>query len=167
MLCESCGSDLHVAATSLLSESMCRLCSRQQTEKQRGTRALHVVNELVTPDVEYESWKEFAGLVYAVQDSYCECVAQATMLAVAQQQFSLVLGRVYGFSPELTHLQERGPGIILRLTKSQGVFWCKMVAHLLYTRVARAAAIFNRRPRWRRGTTRALSAPGPSSPSST
>ena len=143
MLCEACGSDLHVAGTSLLSESMCRLCSRQQTEKQRGTRALHVVNELVTPDVEYESWKEFAGLVYAVQDSYCECVAQATMLAVAQQQFSLVLGRVYGFSPELTHLQERGPGIILRLTKSQGVFWCKMVAHLLYTRVARAAAIFN------------------------
>ena len=120
MLCEACGSDLHVAGTSLLSESMCRLCSRQQTEKQRGTRALHVVNELVTPDVEYESWKEFAGLVYAVQDSYCECVAQATMLAVAQQQFSLVLGRVYGFSPELSHLQERGPGIILRLTKSQG-----------------------------------------------
>jgi len=119
MLCEACGSDLHVAGTSLLSESMCRLCSRQQTEKQRGTRALHVVNELVTPDVEYESWKEFAGLVYAVQDSYCECVAQATMLAVAQQQFSLVLGRVYGFSPELTHLQERGPGIILRLTKNK------------------------------------------------
>jgi len=84
-----------------------------------------------------------------------------------QQQFSLVLGRVYGFLPELPHLQARGPGINLRLTKNKGVFWCKMVAHLLHTRVARAAAIFNRRPRWRRGTTRALSAPGPSSPSST
>ena len=58
MLCESCGSDLHVAATSLLSESMCRLCSRQQTEKQGEAHALHVVHELVTPDVEYESWKD-------------------------------------------------------------------------------------------------------------
>jgi hypothetical protein len=30
--------------------------------------------------------------VYAVQDSYCTCVAQAVLLAVEQQQFSLVLG---------------------------------------------------------------------------
>jgi hypothetical protein len=60
-----------------------------------------------------------------------------------QQQFSLVLGRVYGFLPELPHLQARGPGINLRLTKNKGVFWCQMVAHLLPTRVARAAAIFN------------------------
>ena len=55
MSCEVCGSDFHVGAAgiSYLSKSMCRLCSGQQTEKQRGTRALHVVNELVTPDVEY------------------------------------------------------------------------------------------------------------------
>jgi hypothetical protein len=152
MSCQVCGSELHVGSAAscitrmLLSESsntVCRLCSRQQTEKQGEAHALHVVNELVTPDVEYESWQEFAEFVYAVQDSYCTCVAQAVLLAVEQQQFLLVLGQVYGFLPELPHLQARGPGIILRLTKNKGNFWCQMVAHLLHARVTRAAAIFN------------------------
>jgi hypothetical protein len=149
MSCEVCGSDLHVgladwcSTRALLSEAVCGPCCTQCAEKQREAHALHVVNKLVTPEVQYESWQEFAKLVYVVQDSYCACVAEATRLAVEQQQFSLVLDRVYGFMPELTLLQARCPGIILWLTNRQGVLWCKMVAHLLYTRVARAAAIFN------------------------
>ena len=43
----------------------------------------------------------------------------------------------------LPYLQVHGSRIIARLTKIKGMFWCQMVAHLVYTRVMRAAAIYN------------------------
>jgi hypothetical protein len=101
------------------------------------------MNELVTPEVKYDSWKEFAELVYAVQDCYCACLLTAVHKALQRDNLSVVLGRVYGFPLELEHLRDNGPMIIQQLTKNQGVFWCQMVAHLVYTRVRRAAAIFN------------------------
>jgi hypothetical protein len=63
--------------------------------------------------------------------------------ALQRDNLTVVLGRVYGFPLELEHLRDNGPMIIQQLTKNQGVFWCQMVAHLVYTRVRRAAAIFN------------------------
>jgi hypothetical protein len=126
---------------------LCVACRARQTEAraraEKPSRALHIMNELVTPEVEYSSWKEFAELVYAVQDSYCACLVTAVHNAVQQDHVSVVLGRVFGFPLELGHLQEHGPVIIMRLTKNKGMFWCQMVAHLVYTRVKRAAAIFN------------------------
>ena len=34
-------------------------------------KPIHLVNELVTPEVEYRTWKEFVDLVYLVQDEFC------------------------------------------------------------------------------------------------
>ena len=110
---------------------------------EKPARALHIMNELVTPEVEYENWKEFAELVYAVQDNYCACIVTAVHRALQQEHISVVLGRVCGFPLELDHLRENGPAIIMHLTKNNGMFWCQMVAHLVYTRVKRAAAIFH------------------------
>jgi hypothetical protein len=132
----------------LLAESggaVCRACRAKEAEKPREARALHVVNELVTPAVDYETWREFAELVYAVQDRYCACLEAAVRLALRREQVSRVLGSFYdfcGFPLELEHLRTHGPAIILELTKGQGAFWCNMVAHLVYTRATRAAAIF-------------------------
>ena len=129
----------------LLAEStsaVCRACRAKQAEKPREARALHVVNELVTPEVHYETWREFAELVYAVQDRYCACLLTAVNEALRREQVSRVLGSFYGFPLEFEHLRTNGPAIILELTKGQGVFWCNMVAHLVYSRVTRAAAIF-------------------------
>ena len=126
---------------------LCVACRNKKTEAralaEKPAYALHIMNELVTPEVEYSSWKEFAELVYTVQDKYCACLVHSMHTALERQQVSLVLGRVYGFPLELHELRERGPGILLLLTKLKGVFWCQMVAHLIYTRVRRAAAIFN------------------------
>jgi len=125
----------------LLAESaVCSAC--RAATRPREARALHVCNELVTPDVDYESWREFAELVYAVQDRYCECLQAAVRDALRREQVSRVLGSVAGFPLELEHLRTHGPRVILALTKGEGVFWCNMVAHLVYTRVTRAAAIF-------------------------
>lgn len=51
-------------------------------------RALHVCNELVTPEVHYESWREFAELVYAVQDRYCACVQASAAGSAATFRFT-------------------------------------------------------------------------------
>ena len=126
---------------------LCVACSRRRIEArafaQKPAHALHVMNELVTPEVEYENWKEFAELVYAVQDNYCACLVTAVYKALQRVDVSVVLGHVRGFPLELDHLRESGPEIIMQLTKKEGLFWCQMVAHLIYTRVKRAAAIFN------------------------
>jgi hypothetical protein len=116
----------------LLAEStsaVCRACRAKQAEKPREARALHVVNELVTPEVHYETWREFAELVYAVQDRYCACLLTAVNEALRREQVSRVLGSFYGFPLEFEHLRTNGPAIILELTKGQGAFWCNMVAH--------------------------------------
>ena len=130
-----------------LATSICSDCRRRQAEArvlaEKPARAIHVMNELVTPEVDYSSWKEFAELVYAVQDNYCACMLAAVHKTLQRDHLSVVLGRVYGFPLELEHLRDNGPVIILQLTKNKGIFWCQMVAHLVYTRVQRAAAIFN------------------------
>jgi hypothetical protein len=148
--CERCaraldgGDRAPYIARLLLAESgaVCRACRAREAERPREARALHVVNELVTPEVHYESWREFAELVYAVQDRYCACVQVAVREALRREQVSRVLGSFYGFPLELEHLRTHGPAVILELTKGAGDFWCNMVAHLVYSRVTRAAAIF-------------------------
>jgi len=130
-----------------LANNICSQCRRQQREatvnSKKPARALHVMNELVTPEVNYESWKEFVELVYAVQDNYCACMLKAVHKEMQRDTLSAVLGRVFSFPMEMMHLRENGPAIIMQLTKNQGMFWCQMVAHLVYTRVRRAASIFN------------------------
>lgn len=136
----------------LLSESqnaVCRSCRALTSGDGKPARALHIVNELVTPEVNYGTWAEFAQLVYQVQDEYCACVDRAVREAILEQsKKSIVLGTacmVHGtFLPmDLSFLRVHGADIILRLTKDQGRFWCQMVAHLVYTRALRAAAIYN------------------------
>lgn len=137
--------------TNASQSALCRSCRALATSDSKPARALHVVNELVVPEVNYETWAEFAELVYQVQDEYCSCVAEAVALALLEQQKqSIVLGSgtmflVHNtFLPiELPYLQVHGSNIIMRLTKGQGRFWCQMVAHLVYTRALRSAAIFN------------------------
>jgi len=149
--CERCaraldgGDRAPYIARLLLAESgaVCRACRAKEAERPREARALHVVNELVTPEVHYESWREFAELVYAVQDRYCACVEVAVREALRRGQVSHVLGTFCGFPLELEHLRTHGPAVILELTKGAGNFWCNMVAHLVYSRVTRAAAIYN------------------------
>jgi hypothetical protein len=120
----------------------CASCARRGRAALRETRALHVVNELVTPEVHYENWREFAELVYAVQDSYCASVSEAVHVALRCKHVSRVLGSCFCFPLELEHLRAHGPAVILKLTKGAGDFWCNMVAHLVYSRVTCAAAIF-------------------------
>jgi hypothetical protein len=123
----------------------CRASIGLESEANAGRAAL-VVNELITPEVDYDSWKQFAELVYKVQDDYCVCVATAVRNASEKYNPSIVLGSVwllYAVPLELHYLQDHGPSIIMQLTQRQGVFWCKMAAHLVYTRAMRAAAIYN------------------------
>jgi hypothetical protein len=133
----------------LLNESqsaLCRSCRARTASDSKPARALHIVNELVTPEAEYESWKEFAELVYEVQDEYCACVGTAVEMALQEHRTSVILGRVcllYGAPIELPHLRLNGPRIIMHLTKQNGLFWCQMVAHLVYTRAIRAAGMYN------------------------
>ena len=133
----------------LLNESqaaLCRSCRARTASDSKPARALHIVNELVTPEVGYESWKEFAELVYVVQDEYCACLATAVEMALEEHRTSVILGRMcllYGAPIELPHLRAHGPRIIMHLTKENGLFWCQMVAYLVYTRAIRAAAMYN------------------------
>jgi hypothetical protein len=133
----------------LLNESeaaLCRACRARTASDSKPARALHIVNELVTPAVQYDSWKEFAELVYEVQDEYCACLAAAVEAALEEHKTSVILGRVcvlYGTPIELPLLRLQGPHIIMHLTKENGLFWCQMVAHLVYTRAIRAAVMYN------------------------
>jgi len=131
----------------LLNESQAALCrSCRVRADSKPARALHIVNELVTPEVPYETWKEFAELVYVVQDEYCACLATAVEMALEEHRTSVILGSMcllHGAPIELPHLRVHGPRIIMHLTKENGLFWCQMVAYLVYTRAIRAAAMYN------------------------
>jgi hypothetical protein len=108
-------------------------------------KPIHLVNELVTPQVDYDTWKEFVDLVYLVQDEFCACLA-AAVLQDAEKGFrhvSPVLGSVHWFPLSITLARERGPAIIMRLTKQQGLFWCEAVSHFVCSRALRAAAIYD------------------------
>jgi hypothetical protein len=74
-----------------LARVVCEECQQRQARAmatQTPARALHIMNELVTPDVEYANWKEFAELVYSVQDSYCECLRIALHKALARDHLN-------------------------------------------------------------------------------
>ena len=103
---------------------------------------VHVVNALVTPEVCYDSWREFVDLVYWVQDAFCALVAAAVLEESLVMHKSLLLGNVFSSLPSLDRLKEQGPAIIMRLTKNEGLFWCKMVSHFVCCRALRAAVIF-------------------------
>ena len=144
------GQDCAAHITRLLQDednsSVCNSCCAKLGLESSAARAALVVNELITPEVDYDSWKQFAETVYQVQDDYCSCVATAVRNANEQYNHSMVLGSVWLLSAvpiELPYLQDHGPAIMMQLTQRQGIFWCKMAAHLLYTRAMRAAAIYN------------------------
>ncbi len=114
-------------------------------EEQTLLRPIHLVNELVTPEVEYDTWKEFVDLVYLVQDEFCACLAAAVLLDAEHgfRRLSPVLGSVHWFPLNITLARERGPEIIMRLTKQHGLFWCQVVSHFVCSRALRAAAIYD------------------------
>jgi hypothetical protein len=107
---------------------------------------VHIVNELVTPEVHYDSWKEFVDLIYLVQDAFCALLAESVHREFETEHrsavLSPVLGSIYCRMPTLAHMTALGPGVIMRLTKSNGEFWCCMVSHFVCARALRAAAIF-------------------------
>jgi len=103
---------------------------------------VHIVNELVTPEVHYDSWKEFVDLIYLVQDAFCNLLAESVHLELQTEHRSPVLGSIYSRIPTLARITALGPGVIMQLTKSNGEFWCCMVSHFVCARALRAAAIF-------------------------
>lgn len=105
-------------------------------------RPVHIVNELVTPEVTYDSWHDFVNLVYATQDVFCDLLAKSIHKEFATQHQSPVLGSVFCRMPTLEHMKKLGPGVIMRLTKGKGDYWCSMVSHFVCARALRAAAIF-------------------------
>lgn len=106
-------------------------------------QAVHAVNDLLTPEVEYGTWQDFVDLVYQVQDAYCLCVATACRLERAGTRTSMVVGEVtHGTLSELPHLRVNGPLIIAGLTRGQGRLWCQLVSHLLYSCALQAAATY-------------------------
>lgn len=104
---------------------------------------IHIVNELVTPEVRYDSWQEFVHLVYVVQDAFCALLEVSVREELQTQHVSPVLGSVFCSTPELARLKAEGPAIIKLLTKKKGDFWCAMVSHFVCCRALRAAAIFD------------------------
>jgi hypothetical protein len=105
-------------------------------------KPIHLVNELVTPEVEYRTWKEFVDLVYDVQDEFCACIAAAVLRDSQARHVSPVRGGEY-FPLSLALVRERGPDIMMRLTKQQGLFWCQVVSHFVCSHALRAAAIYD------------------------
>jgi hypothetical protein len=129
----------------------CEYCANARSEAQllwKGKQdfiylqPVHIVNELVTPEVRYDSWQDFVHLVYATQDVFCDLLAKSIHKEFATQHQSPVLGSVFCRTPTLEHMKKLGPGVIMRLTKGKGDYWCSMVSHFVCARALRAAAIF-------------------------
>jgi hypothetical protein len=94
----ACGSEncLHCGQAMLLSsDSDCRKL------KDAFLQPVHIVNELVTPEVDYDSWKEFVELVYLVQDVFCNLLAEAVQQEFQTDHMSPVLTTT---SCSLTHM---------------------------------------------------------------
>jgi hypothetical protein len=96
----------------------------------------------VTPEVHYDSWKEFVDLVYLVQDVFCNLLAEAVQQEFQTEHLLPVLGSIYCRIQTLAHLKATGPSVIMQLTKSNCEFWCSMVSHFVCARALRAATIF-------------------------
>ena len=124
----------------------CLLCCADIADvgrrKELFMQPVHIVNELVTPEVDYNSWKEFVDLVYLVQDVFCNLLEATVLEEFETQHMSPVLGSIYCRMPTLTRMKALGPSVIMRLTNGNGEFWCSMVSHFVCSRALRAAAIF-------------------------
>lgn len=131
--------------------------SSQETRIDAYFRHIHEVNELVTPDVQYDTWKEFVDLVYSVQNDFCDLLADAVCDDMHVLRIESVRAPIHGTQNEmhhevparpigrpitLAHMREHGPEIVMRLTKQQGPFWCAMVSHFVCARALRAAAMY-------------------------
>jgi hypothetical protein len=99
------------------------------------------VRLLSSPKVYYSTWNEFSDLIIQVQDNYCQCL-MASILMDLDTQDAALMQAARNFSFTLSHLKKQGPRIIMELTKQQGPWWCSMVAHFIYSRVMRAAIIY-------------------------
>jgi hypothetical protein len=44
-----------------------------------------------------------------------------------KDQVSLDLGNVKSFGFQLLHLREKGPSILMQLTKQEGAYWCSSI----------------------------------------
>jgi hypothetical protein len=104
---------------------------------------IHIVNKMLTPEVNYNTWKEFVDLVYCVRDAFCVLVEQDVRNECSQTHLSPVLGCTYCTTPTLSYTKKQGPLIMQILTKSTSAFWCEMVSHFICTRALRAAWTFN------------------------
>jgi hypothetical protein len=76
-------------------------------------KPVHIVNELVTPEVHYDSWKEFVELVYLVQDAFCHLLAEAVQQEIQTEHLSPVLGSIYCRIPTLAQLKATAPNVIM------------------------------------------------------
>ena len=119
------------------------LIHHARESKDRYEFPIHIVNELVTPEVRYDSWQEFVHLVYVVQDVFCALLEVSVREELETQHLSPVLGSVFCSTPTLARVKAEGPAIIQLLTKNKGEFWCEMVSHFVCCRALRAAAIFD------------------------
>ena len=106
-------------------------------------KLIHIVNDMLTPEVNYNTWKEFVDLVYCVRDAFCVLVEQDVRDELSQKHLSPLIGCTFSTTPTLSNTKKQGPLIMQILTKNTSAFWCEMVSHFVCTRALRAAWTFN------------------------
>jgi hypothetical protein len=110
-------------------------------------KQIHIVNEIITPNVHYKTWQEFVDIVYFVRDSFCVLVQQDVTEELKTKYLSRVTGRELYKRPTLATTTIAGAKIIQNLTKNSSenssTLWCEMVSHFLCTRALRAAFMFD------------------------
>ena len=110
-------------------------------------KQIHIVNEIITPNVHYKTWQEFVDIVYFVRDSFCVLVQQDVTEELKTKYLSRVTGRELYKRPTLATTTIAGAKIIQNLTKNSSenssTLWCEMVSHFLCTRALCAAFMFD------------------------
>lgn len=104
-----------------------RPCSCCLTQQYQGT----VVQRIESPEVNYSTWGEFVDLLFSVQENYCLCLVVSLRMEVEAHKASPLAHVTSALQFQPSHLREGGPRIIMELTKHEGAWWCKMVAHFL------------------------------------
>ena len=105
--------------------------------------SIYIVNDMMTPEVHYKTWKEFVDLVYLVRDAFCDLVEKDVTEELQQKHLSPLIGCEFSRMPTLPTTKKQGPVIMQILTKNTSAFWCEMVSHFVCTRVLRAAWTFD------------------------
>jgi hypothetical protein len=106
-------------------------------------KSIYIVNDMMTPEVHYNTWKEFVKLVYFVQEAFCSLVEKDVTEELETKYLSRLIGYEFTKMPTLQSTKQQGPLILQILTKNTSSFWCEMVSHFVCTRALRAAWIFN------------------------